>query len=565
MIAVMPKQLTQKTASSPVGTHPSWLIIITSLWLATLGNLPLWLELYRLPEMNDLDAVWFAMAFALLIAALLTMVFSLLCWRWTLKPLISVCLLSAAMGGYFMLTYGVVIDSTMMTNALQTDMRETRDLLSWKMLVTVLLFALLPMVWLWKIKVRPLIFVKQFLSNTILLLVGLTVSVAAILPIYQSFASTMRNHMQLRFLVNPLNSFYALTQLAVQPLQTESNTLLPLGRDAKLGESYNKQTESPLLILVVGETARSGNFAINGYAKNTTPALLELAKNKDARGELSSLQNVWSCGTSTASALPCMFSHLDKSAFEASEQSVENLIDVLHHAGLAIVWLENQSGCKGICDRIPSTVTRNLPDTTHCATGECFDEVMLQGLSERLAALPLERLHQGIVVVLHQMGSHGPAYYKRAPEDFQIFKPTCTTNILQDCTREQVSNAYDNTILYTDHFLGKVVSYLKSIQPHAQTAMLYVADHGESLGENNIYLHGLPYAIAPDVQKRVPWIQWLSNEFMSRTAIKPDCLAKLKDIRLSHDNYFHSVLGLMDVKTSVYNPELDIYATCKTK
>lgn len=551
--------------NSEHGIHPSWLIILTSLWLATVGNLALWQELVRLPEMNDLRGLWFGASFALLIGSLICIVLSLLCWRWTLKPLISIFLITAAVGGYFMLSYGVVIDSTMMVNVLQTDLRESRDLTSWKLLLVVLVFAILPMVWLWRLQVKHLKVLPQFGHNALLFVAGCALSVAAVLPIYQDFASTMRNNVQLRFLINPLNTFYALSDLALQPFQRSTGAIVPLGLDVKLGASYGNQPKAPLLVLVVGETARSGNFGINGYGRETTPELVQLQKNSDQRGELIGFRNVWSCGTSTATALPCMFSHLGKSAFEDGSQSYENLIDVLQRAGLAVIWLENQSGCKGICDRVPSVSTDRLNDPKFCSNGECFDEVMLQQLSERMAALPIDRLDKGVVVVMHQMGSHGPAYYKRSPEAFKKFQPECSTNILQDCTRAQVINAYDNTLLYTDHFLNSVVKFLKDIHPNAQTAMMYVADHGESLGENNIYLHGLPYAIAPDVQKRVPWISWLSNDFLQRSRINPACLNQQKDKLLSHDNYFHSVLGLMDIQTTVYKPELDVYAACTSK
>jgi lipid A ethanolaminephosphotransferase len=550
----------------PLGTHPSWLIVLSSIWLATLGNLALWQELIRLPEMNDLRALWFGSSFALLIAALIIMLMSVLSWRWTLKPVLSIFLITAALGGYFMLTYGVVIDSTMMVNVMQTDLRESRDLTSWKMLLTVLGFAFLPMIWLWRLQVKRISPLRQIAHNVLLFVASVILSVLAVLPIYQDFASTMRNNIQLRFLINPLNSFYAVGDVLSKPFQSNTDTtIVPLGTDAKLGTSYANQPQSPILILVVGETARSGNFGINGYNRDTTPALNQLQKNSDKRGELTSFRNVWSCGTSTATALPCMFSHLGKSDFEDNPPNYENLIDVLKRAGLAVIWLENQSGCKGICDRVLSISTGRLNDPKFCSTGECFDEMMLQQLSERLAALPIDRLDKGVVVVMHQMGSHGPAYYKRTPEAFKKFQPECTTNILQDCTRAQVTNAYDNTLLYTDHFLNAVVTYLKNIHPNAQSAMMYVADHGESLGENNIYLHGLPYAIAPDVQKRVPWISWLSNDFVHRFGINSACLTQQKDKRLSHDNYFHSVLGLLDIRTSAYKPELDVYADCTAK
>ena len=545
-------------------THSSWIIVLTSMWLATVGNLALWNEIIHLPETNDIRALWFGFSFALLIASLICMALSLLCWRGTLKTVVSVFLLVAAFGGYFMLSYGVVIDSTMVLNVLQTDLRESRDLLSWKMLFTVLVIAVLPMVLLWRRQLKHFTVLRQLAHNTLFFIGGCIFAVLAVLPLYQDFASNMRNNTQLRFLINPLNSFYALVDVAIQPLQRQ-NTIQALGLDVKLGPSYLKQAKVPLLVLVVGETARSGNFGINGYVRETTPELIQTNKNSDNTGDLTSFKNVWSCGTSTATSLPCMFSHLGKSAYQENTQNYENLIDVLQRAGLAVIWMENQTGCKGVCDRIPSISTSGLSVPGHCATGECFDEVMLQQLTERLAALPFERVNKGIVVVLHQMGSHGPAYYKRTPENFKKFQPECTTNTLQDCSRSEVTNAYDNTVSYTDHFLNSVIDFLKSKKPYAQTAMLYVADHGESLGENNLYLHGLPYAIAPDVQKRVPWINWLSNDFIQRSGMDTVCLHQQTGNRFSHDNYFHSILGLMDIQTTLYKPALDMFNACKFK
>jgi lipid A ethanolaminephosphotransferase len=546
--------------------HPSKLVLIASVWLATVGNLPLWLEMSRLPSMNDLNAMWFGASFSLLIFALICISLSLLCWRLTLKPVIAIFLLTAAFGGYFMVSYGVVIDSTMMVNVLQTDLKESRDLLSWKMLLTVVSFALLPLAWLWRTRIKKLTASQSVGQNLLLFGFGVILALITVLPSYQNFASTMRNNIQLRFLINPLNSFYALGDLLLAPIQAGgSAAVVPIGEDAKLGATHFYQPKAPLLVLVVGETARSGNFGINGYEKETTPNLRLLLKNSDNTGDLSSFSNVWACGTSTATALPCMFSHLDKAAYEDNQENLESLVDVLQRAGMAVIWLENQSGCKGICDRIPRVSTGKLTDPAYCDTGECFDEIMLSKLTERLAEFPLDRLRNGVVVIMHQMGSHGPAYYKRVPESFKKFQPDCSTNILQDCTRSQVTNAYDNTILYTDYFLNAVVKFLKDKKPYAQTAMVYVADHGESLGENNIYLHGLPYVIAPDVQKKVPWINWLSNDFMQRNGINSECLKAKNSSRLSHDNYFHSVLGLLDVKTVVYKPELDVYASCSRK
>ena len=555
-------------ASRLAGIHPNLMIVLASVWLATVGNIALWQTISKIPEMNDGRALWFCLAFAVLIAALLCMLMSLLCWRRTLKPIIVFLFTSAAIGAYFMTSYSVVIDSTMIENVLQTDTREALDLFSWKLVLFFLLLGVLPTALLIRQKVRPFSWIKT-LSNKLVLFAGsCVIAVVAVMPIYQDFASTMRNHIQLRYLVNPLNSIYAIGLLSYQsisPMQSGGFTLQTIGLDAKLGPTYTGQPKIPMLILVVGETARSVNFGINGYARETTPMLREIKKNTDQIGELTSQTNAWSCGTSTATSLPCMFSHLDKTAFEANQQNFENLLDVLTRAGLAVIWLENQSGCKGICDRNYRDATQKSKDAELCATGECFDEIMLKNLDQRFAEVPFDRLSRGVVVVMHQMGSHGPAYYKRSPEKIKQFKPECRTNVLQDCSKPEVINAYDNTILYTDYFLSKVIDHLKLKQPEVQAAMMYVSDHGESLGENNLYLHGLPYAIAPDVQKHIPWISWFANDFISRHNLDTDCLAARSDKKLSHDNYFHTVLGLMDVQTQLYKTELDAYAPCRVK
>ena len=531
-----------------------WLVVSASLWIATVCNLALWRALARLPELSTGQAFTISLALSLVIALATAALLSLLAWRWTLKPAITLFLVSAAVGSYFMVAYGVVIDRTMMVNTLQTDVRETRDLLNWRLLATVLVLAVLPVFFLWRQTVRRKNAARQTLANALTLLGACALLVLVVMLFFQSIASVMRNHPQLRYLINPLNSFYALGSVAAQPFQRNESVVLPLGEDARLGASYAAQSKPPLLLLVLGETARSGNFAINGYQRPTTPKL--------ALENIASQRNAWACGTSTAASLPCMFSHFGRAAYDARPANYQGLLDVLQHAGLAVLWLDNQAGCKGACDRIPNVDTSALKVPELCEGGECLDEVMLQGLDQRIAALPAERTAKGVVLVMHQMGSHGPAYYKRSPPAFKKFLPECTSNSLQSCKGDGLLNAYDNSIVYTDHVLASAIGWLKTQQTSSTPAMLYLADHGESLGENNLYLHGMPYSVAPDVQKRVPWITWLSPGFEQRSQVSTNCLKQRLDVPISHDNYFHSVLGLMNVQTSVYKAALDIYAPC---
>lgn len=530
------------------------LVVTASVWIATVCNVALWRELARLPELSSAQAFSVGLALALVIAAATTGLLSLLAWRWTLKPAITIFLLAAAFGAYFMMAYGVVIDKTMMVNTLQTDARETRDLLNWRMAATVLALAVVPGIFMWRQRVETVSAGRLTLSNGLRLLAACLLLVAVTLLFFQGLASVMRNHTQLRYLINPLNSFYALGMVAARPFQRDESVLLPLGEDAKPGVSYASQARPPLLLLVLGETARSGNFALNGYPRPTTPEL--------AKENVASQRNAWSCGTSTAASLPCMFSHFGREAWDARASNHQNLLDVLQHAGLAVLWLDNQSGCKSVCDRVAHADTSQLAVPGLCDGGECLDEVMLRGLDERIAGLSAERRARGVVVVMHQMGSHGPAYYKRSPPALKKFLPECESSALQSCDRESLVNAYDNSIVYTDHVLTSAIGWLKGRQVSDAPALLYLSDHGESLGENNLYLHGMPYAIAPDVQKRVPWITWLSPAFVQRSRIATACLKQHLDAPVSHENFFHSVLGLMDVQTSVYRAALDIYARC---
>ena len=534
--------------------RPLWVVVLASFWLATVCNVALWRALARLPDLSGGQAFTVSVALALVIGLVTAGLLSLLAWRWTLKPVIMLFCVSAAFGAYFMVAYGIVIDKSMLVNALQTDMHETRDLLNWRLLATVLVLAVLPCVLLWRQHIRLQNPTRQAVSNLAALLASCALLVVVLVLFFQSIASVMRNYPQVRYLINPLNSFYALGLVAAKPFQRNESAILPLGEDATLGASYTAQAKPPLLLLVLGETGRSVNFAVNGYRRPTTPEL--------SKENIASQRNAWSCGTSTAASVPCMFSNFGRANYESRPANHEGLMDVLQHAGLAVLWLDNQSGCKGVCDRVPNVNTSQLKVPGLCDGDECFDEVMLQGLDARMAALSPERRAKGVVVVMHQMGSHGPAYFKRSPAAFKKFLPECTDNALQSCTQQGLVNAYDNSIVYTDHLLASAIQWLKAQEPLTSPAMLYVADHGESLGENNIYLHGMPYSVAPDVQKHVPWITWLSPGFEQRSKITMACLQHQLDMPVSHDNYFHSVLGLMNVQTHVYATALDIYAHC---
>lgn len=178
----------------------------------------------------------------------------------------------------------------------------------------------------------------------------------------------------------------------------------------------------------------------------------------------------------------------------------------------------------------------NLPG--QCIDGECYDDVLFHGLEEYI-----NNLQGDGVIVLHTIGSHGPTYYNRYPPQFKKFTPTCDTNEIQTCSQQQLVNTYDNTILYVDYIVDKAINILKAHQDNFTTSLVYLSDHGESLGENGVYLHGLPYSIAPETQKHVPMLLWLSEDYQQRYQISQTCLQKRASAEdFSQDNLFSTLL-----------------------
>jgi lipid A ethanolaminephosphotransferase len=543
------------SAAAGGGWNPWTLAVLAGLWIAALPNWPLWQALLALPETQSARGALFLIGFAAMVAAVNALLLTLFAWRVTIKPAIAFMLLAAAFGAHFMGSYGVVIDTTMMTNVVQTDPREVRDLLNLRMLGSVVLLAALPLLLLWRAPVRGLGVLRQAGRNLAGLLALVIVLAALLFALFADLSATMRNHKSMRYLINPVNSLYALVDLGLKSKARPAGPPLAIGADARV-LARAPGGKPPLVVVVVGETARADHFALNGYARPTNPELAKL--------DVTSFRQVMSCGTNTAASLPCMFSSLGKQGFESRDRDHENLLDLVQRAGMAVLWLDNQAGCKGLCERVPNAFAHDpvagapaLPANL-CDGEDCLDAALLHGLDARLAALPADRRGRGVLLVLHQMGSHGPAYYKRSPPDRKPFMPECTTNVLQQCGRDPLVNAYDNSIAYTDHVLAQTIGWLRQ-QSAYDTTMLYLSDHGESLGENNLYLHGLPYAVAPIEQKHVPMILWQGPHANAQTA----CVRGRRDVPLTHDNLFHTTLGLLGIAAVEYKQPFDVLAGCR--
>ncbi|EAL6481257.1 phosphoethanolamine--lipid A transferase, partial [Campylobacter coli] len=457
---------------------------------------------------------------------LVHMIFSLIFVKYLTKILSIFFILSSCTSLYFITFYGVLIDSDMIQNVMQTDIKEVKDLLSWR-LVLLAIVVLLFCVFILRIRIENNTeqgFFKKIRVRVLSALLGCSIFLIAFVPLSKTFIPFFRTYNEIRMYNVPFYPIYAVYRYCVRFVKVKPE-FKTIANDAYRENNHTKK----LLVLVVGETARAANYSLGGYAKNDT----NFYTKKD---NVVFFDNFSSCGTATAVSLPCMFSLSKRQNYSSSEYQ-ENVMDILQKTGVKASWIDNNSGgCKGVCDR--------LSDKQQLSSD--WDENLLPFLKERLDSLDTQN-----IIVLHLQGSHGPAYYKRYPSEFKKFIPTCDTNELSKCDSEALINTYDNTLLYTDYLLSEIIKLLKEKKDY-ESSLIYLSDHGESLGENGIYLHGMPYTIAPSYQTHIPVIFWSSDENLMTTA------QNHKSLNLSQDNLFSTLLGYFDVKTSVYEPEYDL-------
>ncbi|MGV8886672.1 MAG: phosphoethanolamine transferase [Pseudomonas sp.] len=531
--------------------RPEWVTLIASAFLLTGFNFVLWQHLFEITA-SDGKGIVMRVAFGLMILAAFNIVLTLLAFRPVMKPIVTLIFMVSAGVAYFMSQYGVLIDTGMLRNFAQTNATEVRDLLSLKLLVYILLLGVLPSLLLWWIPVSYRRWHRELLSKALVIVASVVVIGSVALVNYQGLSSLFRNHHELRLMVVPSNYIGASAGFLREQVASAQQPFVTLGEDAQRNPAWQTHGRKSLTVLVVGESARAENFGILGYDRDTTPKL-----NKEAG--LIAFTNVHSCGTETAVSVPCMFSDMGRKDYNASKaKNQEGLLDVLKRAGLDVIWRDNQSGCKGTCDRVTLDDVSNLKDPVLCANSECRDEILLQGLQHFI-----DTLDKDTVLVLHQMGSHGPEYFKRYPKEYERFTPVCESNALNNCSRESIVNGYDNTLVYTDHVLSTLIDLLRKNQDKVDTAMLYLSDHGESLGEYNLYLHGTPYMLAPEQQKHVAMLAWFSDSYQNSFSVDAHCLQLSREKPLSQDNLFHSMLGLLEVRSKVYNQNLDMFAGCR--
>ncbi|VEC76227.1 Phosphoethanolamine transferase EptA specific for the 1 phosphate group of core-lipid A [Raoultella ornithinolytica] len=531
------------TLRRPVMSRTVYLIIF-ALYVGLLLNLAFYRQVFTLLPVNSLHNWLVFLSMPVVAFSVMNILTTLASFLKLDRLVISLFILLSASAQYFIWTFGVVIDRAMITNILDTTPAESFALMSGKMVLTLGLSGVLMVALAWWIKISKAKTVWRSIAVRLLnILVSALLIVLVAALFYKDYASVFRNNKELVKSLSPSNSIVAINSWYAHN-KMDNLPLVNIGEDAVQKPEMHSGPRKNLTILVLGETSRAQNFSLGGYERETNPRLKQ--------DDVIYFANTTSCGTATAVSVPCMFSNMPRAHYdEELAHHQEGVLDILQRAGIRVLWNDNDGGCKGACDRVPHQNVTDLNLTGQCIDGECYDEVLFHNLESYI-----DNLQQDGIIVLHTIGSHGPTYYNRYPAEFKKFTPTCDTNEIQSCTQQQLTNTYDNTILYIDYIVDKAIKLLQSKQDKFTTSLVYLSDHGESLGENGVYLHGLPWSIAPETQKHVPMLLWLSEDYQQRYGVSSQCLQqRAKTDPYSQDNLFSTLLdSLGSIPASTRQP-----------
>ena len=530
--------------------------LMLAIWLGLVLNFSFYQNIHQLTPHSNFKAWALLATTVLVVIGFYYLVLQWLIWKWNAKILASILIILGGFSAYFVNSLGVVITPDQIQNMLQTDVREIRDLWSIRLIIWTLVFVIFPLFIVWILKIQPVSLGRQLLHKSSSSVLSLGLILSLLFCFYVDYAAIFREHRDLKGMISPQNSIASTLSYYKKKAPKANLPLVTFGEDAHLLQQTQMQSKPKLMVLVVGETARAESFALNGYARNTNPELSKL--------QVINFNQVSSCGTATAVSVPCMFSGMTRQNYDEQLASHrEGLLDIAQRTGYQVTWIDNNSGCKGACNRIQNyQIPTQLKQKWCDAEGECFDEILVDSLKDYLSHLDKNN-QKPQLIVLHQMGSHGPAYFKRSKSPYQPFQPTCNTNAIQGCSADELKNSYDNSIVYTDYVLAQMIKTLQD-QKQYQTGFWYLSDHGESTGEHGLYLHGAPYGIAPTQQTHVPMLMWFSEYWQQYNTQQVNCLKAQTGKMLSQDNLFPSLLSLLGIKTQVIEAKNDMLAQCSS-
>lgn len=523
-------------------------------WLGLILNFSFFDKIKSLTPYTGIKSILFLLVTMLVVVALYNLILQIFQWHWNAKIGAIVLIVIGGFSAYFVSSLGITISADQFQNMVQTDPREVKDLISIQSVIWMIGLVIVPLFIFAFLPIKHEQLPQKVKKKAVNILLSLVVILVSAFVFFVDYAAIFREHRDLKGMLSPQNTIASGLSYYHKKRPKADLPLLRYGEDAQRVQHAAYTNLPKLMVLVVGETARAESFALNGYARHTNPKL--------SKQNVINFNAVSSCGTATAVSVPCMFSGMPRQDYDEQLASHrEGLLDIAQRAGYQVTWIDNNSGCKGVCNRVEQyTIPQALKQKWCDAEGECYDEILRESLQTYLQGIsPDDRRPR--LIVLHQMGSHGPAYYARSKAGFQPFQPTCDSNAIQGCSSAQLINSYDNSIVYTDHVLSGIIDDLAQ-NKHYQTGFWYLSDHGESTGEHGLYLHGAPYAIAPSQQTHVPMLMWFSKAWQQSQTAQISCLIQQKNHTLSQDNLFPTLLSVLDIQTQVKNQKNDLLHRC---
>ncbi|WP_158119105.1 phosphoethanolamine transferase [Vibrio metoecus] len=530
------------------------LVLILAVYFALPLNLPVYEKLAQIFTESAQIHWGFVISIPLFFLFALNFIFQIFSWPYLFKPFFALLLIISSVLSFVGFQYGTIVDRDMLVNVLETNSSEASSYLTVYSVLWFVFLGVLPALWLLFTPIRKETGVWRFLGKKGLSMLVSLLAVALIAALYyQNYSSVGRNNSSLKKMIIPTHFIYSSVGLVKQRYFTKPMVYKMIGTDA---QQKTIATDSPaqkptLVFFVLGETDRVQNYQYFGYPRDTNAYTQPF--------QPIFFKDVASCGTATAISVPCMFSNMTRDNFDRNRaDNQDNVLDILQRAGISLLWKENDGGDKGVAKNIPLKELARDKREGLCDGDTCYDIAMLENLDQEIADQNGNRM-----IFMHIIGSHGPTYFKRYPKEMAVYQPDCPRVDIENCSVEQIVNTYDNTIRYTDYVLAQLMTKLESLQKDYNTALIYISDHGESLGENGMFLHGMPYNLAPDYQTQVPLLVWMSQGFSQSKGIDVDCLRSKTNLPYSHGNLFHSLLGVMDVSTEAYETSLDLFSQCR--
>lgn len=418
---------------------------------------------------------------------------------------------------YYIFAYNVMMDESMIGNFFNTRYEEASQFITFPFIACLLIVGVLPMVWIIGAKVRYGSWKR----------LGITTAAslgAALLIILGNLNQTLwiGNHdTELGGLVMPWS--YVVNTCRLFGHQHERNR-----EETPLPDASFSNNERRAVVLVIGESARKANCSLYGYERDTNPLL----------GAMDDLHviNAVSNATYTTAGVKSILEYKD------TDELFEILPNYAYRNGVMVQWRTSNWGEPPV--HVPEYLTEEDLAARYPDEGDGYDGVLLNGLRQTIEEAEQDK----VLIILHTNTSHGPAYCNRYPKRFEVYTPVCDNVEQASKAPQELINAYDNTIIYTDYLLNSIIDTLKTVSDRS-CAMFYISDHGESLGENNLYMHGVPVKVAPAEQYEIPCYVWLTPGYR-----------EVKNPELIDQHWvFHSIMDLLDMQSPVFDPEKDLF------